>query len=241
MTGEAIYIGVDLGTSMRRKSTGMAYLVEKNGKPWIESPPAHIKSDDALIHSYLLNISGNFSSKIIGIDAPLSLPAHGTMRECELRLRKHGIACYPSGAEWVSRWVGKAIELKKWAEKELGAKVIEVYPYAARVALGIGVDVKKKTSRGRSAIQEGLLDLIGGVEDIVKEREKPMLDDELDAILAAYVAYCEGKRHCFHRRRRRRGDIPACEKERSHAIRVRERRLASRIHDPSRSGEKRAP
>lgn len=196
-SGETIYIGVDLGTSMQRKSTGLAYLVERNGKPWIESPPEHIKSDNELIHSWLLNISGNFSSKIIGIDAPLSLPAHGTMRECELRLRKHGIACYPSGAEWVSRWVGKAIELKGWAEKELGARVIEVYPYAARVAIGIGADVKKKTSKGRSAIQEGLLDLIGGLGDIVKEREKPMFDDELDAILAAYVAYCEGKSIAF--------------------------------------------
>jgi len=197
MIEETIYIGVDLGTSMQRKSTGLAYLLERNGKPWIEAPPQHIKSDDELIHSWLLNISGNFNSRIIGIDAPLSLPAHGTMRECELRLRKHGIACYPSGAAWVSRWVGKAIELKAWAEKELGAKVIEVYPYAARVALGIGADVKKKTAKGRSAIQEGLLDLIEGLEDIVKEREKPLFDDELDAILAAYVAYCEGKGIAF--------------------------------------------
>ena len=80
---ETIFIGVDLGTSMLRKSTGMAYLVEKNGKPWIESPPVHIISDDMQIHSYIKQIAGEFISCIIAIDAPLSRPEHGTMRECE--------------------------------------------------------------------------------------------------------------------------------------------------------------
>jgi predicted nuclease with RNAse H fold len=190
---ETVFIGVDLGTSMMRKSTGLAYLVEKNGKPWMESPPLHIKSDDALIHSCIIQMAENFSSRILAIDAPLSRPEHGTMRECEIRLRKHGIACYPSGAQWVSRWVNKGIELKKWAEDELGARVIEVYPYAARRSLDIGAHVKKKSKDGRRNIQDGLLTLIGGLNEIAKEREKPMLDDELDAILSAYTAYCEGK------------------------------------------------
>jgi predicted nuclease with RNAse H fold len=186
-----IFIGVDLGTSTARKSTGIAYLVERNGKPVMESPPAHIKSEDELIHSCIIQMAENFSSKIIGIDASLSIPEHGTMRECERRLRKHGIACYPSGAEWVSKWVSKGIELKKWAENELGAKVIEVYPYAARRALNIGADVKKKTKEGRRNIQDGLLSLIGGLYALTKD--KLLSDDELDAILSAYTAYCEGK------------------------------------------------
>lgn len=188
---ETVFIGVDLGTSTARKSTGIAYLVEKNGKPWIESPPLHIKSDDELIHSCIIQMAENFNSKIIGIDAPLSLPDHGTMRECEIRLRKHGIACYPSGAEWVSKWVSKGIELKDWAEKELNAKLIEVYPYAARAALDIGAEVKKKTNTGRRIIQEGLLRFIGGLDELTED--KLLSDDELDAILSAYTAYCEGK------------------------------------------------
>jgi predicted nuclease with RNAse H fold len=154
MHRETVFIGVDLGTSTQRKSTGIAYLVEKNGIPWIESPPLHIISDDMQIHSYIKQIAGEFSFSIIAIDAPLSRPEHGTIRKCEIRLRKQGIACYPSGAEWVSKWVSKGIELREWAEKELGAKVIEVYPYAARVKLDIGAGVKKKTSRGRMVIQD---------------------------------------------------------------------------------------
>lgn len=186
-----VYIGVDLGTSVKRKSTGLAYLVEIRGRPWMESPPKHIISDDALIHSCILCMAEGFRSRIVGIDAPLSRPDHGTMRECELRLRKHSIACYPSGAQWVSAWVSKAIELREWAERELGARVIEVYPYAARRALDIGADVKKKTERGRMIIQEGLTASIGGLSECTEDRL--LSDDELDAILSAYTAYFEAK------------------------------------------------
>lgn len=185
-----VFIGVDLGTSMLRKSTGLAYLVEKNGKPLIEALPEHTVSDDKKIRDYLTGLSGNSSSRIIGIDAPLSRPEHGTMRECERRLRKHGIPCYPSGAQWVSKWVDKGIELKKWAEAELDARVIEVYPYAARRILNIGIDEKKKSKEGRKVIQDALSGFIVGLDEITGDRL--LFDDELDAILSAYVAYCDG-------------------------------------------------
>ena len=142
------------------------------------------------IRDYLTNLSENSGSSIIGIDAPLSRPEHGTMRECERRLRKHGIPCYPSGAQWVSRWVDKGIELKKWAEAELDARVIEVYPYAARRILNIGIDKKKKSKAGRKVIQDALSGFIAGLDEITGDRL--LFDDELDAILSAYVAYCEG-------------------------------------------------
>lgn len=185
------FIGIDLGTSTVRKSTGIACLVEKGGKPWIESLPVHIISDDMKIHSHIKQIAGEFGSRIIAIDAPLSKPEHGTMRECERRLRKQGIACYPSGANFVRDWVNKGICLKGWAKTQLNAEVIEVYPYAARVKLEIGSEVKKKTLKGRRVIQEGLMALIGGLDEIIKGSDNPMFDDELDAILSAYSAYCK--------------------------------------------------
>jgi len=185
-----VFIGIDLGTSTWRKSTGLAYLVEKNGMPWIEKSPGHVISDDALIHSFVKQVSEEYRSMIIAIDAPLSKPERGTMRECEMRLRKHGIACYPSGADWVSKWVDKGIALKEWAENEFGAKVIEAYPYASRRVLGIGAGVKKKTEKGRRIIQDGLIGLIGGLDDLTKDGL--LSDDELDAVLSAYTAYCDG-------------------------------------------------
>ncbi|VVB85036.1 Uncharacterised protein [uncultured archaeon] len=191
----SLFIGVDLGTSLKRKSTGLACLVEKNGKPWIDSQPEHIISDDGLIRSCMIRMSENFASKIVAIDAPLSRPDHGTMRECEIRLRKHGIPCFPSGAEWVSSWVNKGIALKDWAENELGARVIEAYPYAARRALQLGEDLKKKTKKGREIIQEGLLAIIGGLDEIVGDGL--LSDDELDAIISAYTAYLDGNGGAF--------------------------------------------
>lgn len=183
-----VFIGVDLGTSLKRKSTGIACIVEHNGQPRINNPTVHIISDDAQIHSSIIQMSGNPGSTIIGIDAPLSRPDHGNMRECEKRLRKHGIPCYPSGAEWVCQWVDKGIELKEWAQHELGARVVEVYPYASRKSLGIGAHVKKKSKRGRRVIQDGLLTLIGRMDEIAGDRL--LSDDELDAILSAYTVYC---------------------------------------------------
>ncbi len=186
----AIFIGIDLGTSTTRKSTGLACIVENSGVPFMERRPEHIISEDALIRSFIENALENYESTIVGIDAPLSRPKHGTMRECEKRLRKRGIACYPSGADWVSKWVSKAIDLMEWAEKETGSTVIEVYPYAARIELGIGAQEKKKTGKGRRIIQDGLVGMIGGLDEITNDAL--LSDDELDAILAAYTAYCEG-------------------------------------------------
>lgn len=67
--------------------------------------------------------------------------------------------------------------------------MIEVYPYAARIALGVGVEVKKKTLKGREVIQDGLLTLIGGLDEVTKENL--LSDDELDAILSAHTAYLD--------------------------------------------------
>jgi predicted nuclease with RNAse H fold len=183
-----VFIGVDLGTSVKRKSTGIASIVERHGRPWIHNKPEHVISDDALIHAVIAGMKTEQVTCIVAIDAPLSRPDHGSMRDCEKRLRKHGIPCYPSGADWVSDWVEKGIELKNWSEEAFGARVIEVYPYAARRALNIGAGVKKKSKTGRQIIQEGLSAIIGGIGEMT--RDTLLSDDELDAIFSAYTAYC---------------------------------------------------
>ncbi|MBW6518058.1 MAG: DUF429 domain-containing protein [ANME-2 cluster archaeon] len=183
-----LFIGVDLGSSIKRKSTGIASIVEIHGEPWILARPEHIKSDDTLIHAIITGMKAGHAPCIVAIDAPLSRPEHGSMRDCERRLRKYGISCYPSGADWVSDWVDKGIELKYWCERTFGARVIEVYPYAARRALNIGARVRKKSKKGRQMIQKGLGDIIRGIDEMAGDTL--LSDDELDAILSAYTAYC---------------------------------------------------
>lgn len=183
-----VFIGVDLGTSIKRKSTGIASLVEKKGNPWIHAQPEHVMSDDALIHAVITGMKTGHETCIVAIDAPLSRPLKGNMRDCERQLRKYGIPCYPSGAGWVSDWVDKGTELKSWCEKTFGSRVIEVYPYAARKALGIGACVRKKSKKGRRIIQEGLGAMVGGMSEMTGHTV--LSDDELDAILSAYTAYC---------------------------------------------------
>ena len=56
---EPVYIGVDLGTTLRRKSTGIASLVQKDNKPCIQTLPEHIISDDELIRSCIRKLAGN--------------------------------------------------------------------------------------------------------------------------------------------------------------------------------------
>lgn len=185
---DRVFIGVDLGTSLKRKSTGIACIVERHGSPWIYSLPEHTMSDDTFIRASIARMYSDYTSCIVAIDAPLSKPEHGSMRYCEKRLRKFGIPCYPSGAEWVREWVDKGIELKNWCENTLCAGVIEVYPYAARRALDIGVGVRKKSKEGRSVIQKGLRTIIGGLDEMTMD--VLLSDDELDAILSAYTAYC---------------------------------------------------
>ncbi|MDF1557625.1 MAG: DUF429 domain-containing protein [ANME-2 cluster archaeon] len=183
-----VFIGVDLGTSTKRKSTGVACIIDRHGTPWIHSLPEHIISEDTLIHGTIARMSSDHASCIVAIDAPLSRPDHGSMRDCEKRLRKHGIPCYPSGAKWVQDWVDKGIELKGWCENTVGTRVIEIYPYAARRALDIGARVKKKSKEGRRVIQKGLCEIIGGMNEM--NQDILLSDDELDAIIAAYTAYC---------------------------------------------------
>jgi hypothetical protein len=52
----------------------------------------------------------------------------------------------------------------------------------------VRIKENKKTRDGRKIIQDGLVALVGGLDEIT--RDILLSDDELDAILAAYTAYC---------------------------------------------------
>ncbi|MDK2795617.1 MAG: uncharacterized protein PWQ22_1069 [Archaeoglobaceae archaeon] len=111
----------------------------------------------------------------VGIDAPLSLPKTGMLRECEKKLLKLGIRLFPSGAPFFRPIVSRGMEIAEELRKE-GIKVFEVYPYATRVFMGIAPNAKKKTRRGLSEIRKE-------IGKFVKIPE--LTHDEIDAVISA--------------------------------------------------------
>ncbi len=123
-----------------------------------------------------------------GIDAPLSLPHSGNFRECERKIQRAGIPLLPPVSGFMKTLTQKGIEMKNYLESK-GIAVFEVYPYATRVILGIGKNVKKTTMAGRKVIMDSLSRFL----------HNPHVDipshDELDAILSALTVelFMEGK------------------------------------------------
>jgi len=147
------------------------------------------KSHAALI-SNKLEFVGDYEElefeevKVAGIDAPLSFPAKGNLRECERLLLKMGIRLFPSGAPFFRSIALKGMEIAERL-RGYGIKVYEVYPYATRVILNIAPKEKKQTKRGLEAIRAELSRWV----------EIPELShDEVDAVVAALTVklYSEG-------------------------------------------------
>ncbi len=122
---------------------------------------------------------------VVGIDAPLSFPAKGTLRECERLLLKMGIRLFPSGAPFFRGIALKGMEIAEELRSK-GLEVYEVYPYATRVILNIAPKAKKLTKSGLEEIRA----------ELSKWVEIPELShDEVDAVIAALTVklYAEGK------------------------------------------------
>jgi predicted nuclease with RNAse H fold len=122
--------------------------------------------------------------KVAGIDAPLSFPARGMLRECERLLLKMGIRLFPSGAPFFRSIALRGMEIAEELRGK-GVEVYEVYPYATRAILNIAPKAKKQTK--------------GGLEEIRAELSRwveiPELShDEIDAVIAALTVklYSEG-------------------------------------------------
>lgn len=115
------------------------------------------------------------SVKAVGIDAPLSFPKEGMLRECEKKLLRLGIRLFPSGAPFFRAVAIRGMEIAEELRNE-GLMVFEVYPYASRVLLQIAPKAKKRT-------KGGLCEIRG---DLQKFLEIPELThDEIDAVISA--------------------------------------------------------
>ncbi len=123
--------------------------------------------------------------KAAGIDAPLSLPREGTLRECERLLLKMGIRLFPSGAPFFRKIVLRGMEIADELRKK-GIEVFEVYPYATRVILNIAPGEKKQRKEGLKKIADSLSRFV---------KVEGLTHDEVDAVIAALTVkmYYEGR------------------------------------------------
>ncbi|RLI82179.1 DUF429 domain-containing protein [Archaeoglobales archaeon] len=121
-----------------------------------------------------------------GIDAPLSFPRKGSLRECEKKLYKFGIRLFPSGAEFFKPVVLKGIEIAQSLRKN-SVEVYEVYPFATRKILGIAPESKKNRKAGLERIKFELRKYL--------EFDDLENSDLVDAAIAALTVelYLEGK------------------------------------------------
>ena len=137
---------------------------------------------------------------IVAIDAPLGLPRglccleescscqpqlSGKGRLCERELSRRGIPCYyTSKRSIIKNMVYRAIGLKREIVAR-GCEVIEVYPYATKVALFGRLIPSKSKPAGISFLRERLARLMPQLTPYL-----PRFSHDLcDAIVAAYTAY----------------------------------------------------
>ncbi len=166
------FVGIDLAGSDKRP-TGFCVMNEK-----LEVKTYVLYKDKEIIKEVK-----KVKPKVIGIDAPLSLPLgrksleinNGIhFRECDKELRKLKIKFFPITLGPMRSLTKRGIKLKK---KLKDFKVIEVYPGGAQDVLKI-----PRKSKGLKKLSRGLKKL--GIKGI----RNNSTGDELDAITAAYVA-----------------------------------------------------
>jgi predicted nuclease with RNAse H fold len=132
------------------------------------------------------------NSRVVAIDAPLSLPPGRKsfeertgvhLRECDRELLRRGIRFFPVTLGPMRKLTARGMYLRKVLEDE-NFIAIEVYPGGAQDILGI----PKK--------QQGPEKLKAGLENLgMKGLNNQMSDHELDAVTCAYVGklFLEGK------------------------------------------------
>jgi len=186
----ARFIGIDLTSSPSKPSACVALDGELN-LSWFDS----LQGDAQIIEAIERCRPG-----IVAIDAPLGLPKGLCCLEescscqvllplkgriCERELSRRGIPCYyTTKRSIIKNMVYRAIGLKNEIDAR-GCQVIEVYPYATKVALfGPSIPSKSKPA-GIAFLRERLATLMPQLIPHISGFNH----DLCDALLAAYTAY----------------------------------------------------
>ncbi len=145
-----------------------------------------ITYDRKVVERGELNLNHPLEVDLAGIDAPLSLPKTGILRECEMKLYKLGIGLFPSGAEFFKPITLRGIEIAEFLKRH-SVEVFEVYPFATRKILNIAPKSKKNRKSGLERIKSELRRYI--------EFDDLENSDLVDAAIAALTVelYIEGK------------------------------------------------
>lgn len=192
MSEEATVLGLDLTCSEKRPT---AYAV-------LGTHSRVVRLGFEALDVYILALAESLRPALIAIDAPLGLPlglcclekdclcqplSQDDGRLCERELAKQGIGLFRTTKKSIIKsMVYRGIALKKALEGR-GFQVMEVYPYATKVALWGQAEVrtwgKKTTPKGLDSLREHLPHRIPGLDTA------DLNHDQCDAILAAYTGH----------------------------------------------------
>lgn len=131
-------LSIDLAGSQERNS-GYAYFERGKIKCGI------LKRDEEI-----LRLADRLNVKIVGIDAPLSWPKHGKLRQCELLLKKMKIRFFPVKYGGMKKLTQRGTRLAKTLQR-CGFDVIELFPGGSYDLLGL----KRKDVNGVNAFLSG--------------------------------------------------------------------------------------
>jgi predicted nuclease with RNAse H fold len=186
----APFIGIDLTSSPKRPTACVG----------LDETLRLIFDDFLSSDADILEAIASHRPRIVAVDAPLGLPKGlccleescscralltGKGRICERELSCHGIPCYyTTKKSIIKNMVYRAINLKREIDAR-GCEVIEVYPYATKVALfGRSIPSKSKPA-GVAFLRQRLAQLIPQLTAYL-----PRFNHDLcDALIAAYTAY----------------------------------------------------
>lgn len=161
-----LFIGLDLSGTSKKKTAYAVLDCEKKLKFY-----GFLKTDEEIV-KYIAEVR----PEVIAIDAPLTLPKRGKMRECDRAVRSLGIRIFPPLMKGMEKLTLRGIALSKRL-KNMGFRVIEVFPGGAQDILGIA-----RKSKGVEKLYQGLSRLGLNIGEI------PLDPDLLDAVTAAYTA-----------------------------------------------------
>ena len=175
MTEKTVVVGIDLAGSPKR-DTGICLM---HNKKIIDCRTVHTDEE-------IIAFVEKSETKIVGMDAPLSLPPgrktlednNGVhLRECDRELLKRKIRFFPVTLGPMRMLTKRGIALKK-KFKRMGIESIEIYPGGTQDIFGI----PRK--------QHSMPKLLKGLEKLgIKGLRKEMNNDELDAVTGAYTVY----------------------------------------------------